>query len=603
MEQDQPARVLVAELARLQTKFAERDMRMRRIALCRTPGGIRQVAPEMFPDDESSYSEAMVANTVDIAARDLSEVSGKLPSIDCHSAVATSDRRRAFAEKRTQIANGYVHWSDLAVQMVSAADRYHSYGFLPGRVRLDFKRKRPVIELMDPRGCYYVTDTWGACVRFYRVQTLSGDDAVAQFPELENDINHAGRSQQVELVQFIDRQRIGLFTTIGSGRVLRLAANPLGQTMVHIFKRPGLLDEEIGQFDDVIPVQVAKARLATLQLEAAEKSVQAPMAMPSDVLDFELGPESVLKSATPEKIRRVDLPLSPGIFAQASQLDDELRRGARHPDPRTGNTDASIVTGRGVDALMGGFDTQIQTFHEVARHGLGKLIAWCFAADEKLWPSVEKETEGALSGTPYKIRYRPDRDIKGDHTVVVTYGLLAGLSPNQALVFVLQALGAGLVSKDYGRRQMPFGLDAAAEEARIEIETLRSALQQGMAGLGAALPAMATQGQDPSDVIARLATVLEQLQRGKSIEEATSVAFPLPQPEPQPDPAADPAAQGMPGGTPPGMDPLGMMQGVAPGQAHMGPGGRPDVMSLLANVGSRGQGNLDAGVIRRLPAK
>ena len=78
-----------------------------------------------------------------------------------------------------------------------------------------------------------------------------------------------------------------------------------------------------------------------------------------------------------------------------------------------------------------------------------------------------------------------------------------------------------------------------------------------------------------------------------------------------PAPAANAPAtvspEGMPGeaaaggaeSLPMGMSETGRMQGVAPGQ--LAPGGRPDVQSLLASLGARGEANLQATVARRLP--
>ena len=65
---------------------------------------------------------------------------------------------------------------------------------------------------------------------------------------------------------------------------------------------------------------------------------------------------------------------------------------------------------------------------------------------------------------------------------------------------------------------------------------------------------------------------------------------------------------GAPGEAPPGGADLegineatGLLRGVAPGQAGMGAGGRPDLQMLMANLGADGNPNLTAGVSRRLP--
>jgi len=41
------------------------------------------------------------------------------------------------------------------------------------------------------------------------------------------------------------------------------------------------------------------------------------------------------------------------------------------------------------------------------------------------------------------------------------------------------------------------------------------------------------------------------------------------------------------------------MQGVAPGQQGMAPGGRPALQTLLAGLSSSGAANLSAGILRR----
>jgi hypothetical protein len=52
--------------------------------------------------------------------------------------------------------------------------------------------------------------------------------------------------------------------------------------------RSSLDGEARGQFDDVLSVQLARARFAILQIQAAEKSIQAPIAIPQDVQELPL---------------------------------------------------------------------------------------------------------------------------------------------------------------------------------------------------------------------------------------------------------------------------------------------------------------------------
>jgi hypothetical protein len=378
--------------------------------------------------------------------------------------------------------------------------------------------------------------------------------------------------------------------------------------MVRVVQRPSLDSQSRGQFDDVLAIQVAKARYALLSLEAATKAVQAPIVVPRDVSDLALGPDAVIQTERPQDVRRVSIEIPGGTFAQQQVLEGELRLGSRYPESRTGNIDASIITGRGVQALMGGFDTQIKTAHAMFARAFVELLSLALKVDEKIFGNVEKNLRGTRNGTPYNIKYKPIRDIDGDYTVDVQYGLMAGLDPNRALVFGLQARGDKLISRDFLRRQMPFSFNATQEEEKVDTEELRDAMKQAIASYAQAIPALASQGQDPSDILYKLSSVINARQKGTSIEVAVSDAFKPQNPPPgamTPE-GVSPDMLGQAGAVPPGEGQLpeglsatGRMTGVAPGQ--IAPGGRPDVQSLLASLTARGEPNLQASLIRRVP--
>lgn len=292
---------------------------------------------------------------------------------------------------------------------------------------------------------------------------------------------------------------------------------------------------------------------------------------------------------------------------EQAQLDSELRAGSRYPEARQGEVGGSTVTGKGVQALMSGFDTQIRTGQAMFALTFQRLIELCFKVDEILWPNVEKKIRGNQNGTPYQITYTPAKDIAHDTSVDVQYGLMAGLDPNRALVFGLQARGDKLISRDFLRSQMPFSLDPAEEEQKIDVEDMRDALKQAVAGYAQAIPALASQGQDISQILSRMADVIAGRQQGKPIEALIAEAFAPPEPPPGVE-SPDGGAAGAPGqappggeGLPPGMGSDGLMEGVAAGQAGMGPGGRPDVQNLLAGLTGRGDAALSANVQRRTP--
>jgi hypothetical protein len=314
-----------------------------------------------------------------------------------------------------------------------------------------------------------------------------------------------------------------------------------------------------------------------LQIQAAEKSIQAPIAIPQDVQELALGPDAIMRSANPQGIRRVPLELPAGVFTESGVLERELRMGARYPESRSGQLDASVVTGRGVQALQAGFDTQIKAAQAQFARVFAELVSICFEADEKLFGNKVKEIRGIDDGTPYTMKYVPSRAINGDYTVDVRYGIMSGLDPNRAVIALLQMRSDKLVSRDYVRREIPVEINVTQEEQKVDIEEMRDALRVAVAQYAQAIPALAAQGQDPSQIISRIAEVIQGRQKGMQIENIVEKAFMLePQPQATPLPQMPVAGAAPAPASQPTPDQSG---GAAPAP------GRPDIASLLASIG------------------
>jgi hypothetical protein len=560
-------------------------------------GQMGYVFPEMFPED-GPFTRPIVANMIDVAARDLAEVIAPLPSFNCSSSTSVSDRARQFAEKRTRIAGNYVIYSNTQRQMFTASDRYVSYGFVPAIVEIDWDEYMPRIKWLDCTGVYTLKDKRDKVKVLFQTIWYQVDELIAKFPELAKAIEkYAGpQSTRLEVVRYHDKDWDIMFLPGQSGFELMRTVNPVGVCLAVEVKRPGLGDEARGQFDDVLAVQVAKARFALLGLEAAQKAVQAPIALPQDVQELAMGADSVLRSSQPEKIRRIGLEVPSSTFAEQGLLDQELRQGSRYPEVRGGNTDASIVTGRGVQALMGGFDTQVRTAHAMFAEAFTDLIKLCFLVEDTCWPQVKKTVRGNDNGTPFEISYTPEKDINGDHSVDVQYGLMAGLDPNRALVFGLQARGDRLISQDWLRRQLPFSLNATEEEQKLDVEDLRQTLRQAVNVYAQSIPMLAQNGQDPSEVLGKIALIIEGRLRNKPIEELVVSAFAPPK---MPDVGVDNTVEANTPSEAPGMVPptSGLPQGMPPAPA----GAPPDMATLLAGLSSNGNANLSANISRRGP--
>jgi hypothetical protein len=587
---------VAARVTSLRYRNSERDARNLDVLAVRK-GQISQVYPDFFPDGVDAN---VVANFIDVVARDLSEVMAPLPAVNCSAANSVSDRARQFADKRTRIASNYFSHSDLSVQMYSGADWYITYGFVPFIIELDEEAKLPRIRIENPIGSYPEFDRYGRCVAFAKRYLMTLGELVTQFPEFERELlGGQGYKQdlnnEVELIRYYDKDQSIIYLPTKQDLILSKVKNPLGKMMVIVARKPSVDGELRGQFDDVLGIQLLRNRFALLAMEAAEKSVQAPIVLPQDVQELQLGGDAVIRTANPAGVRRVELTLPQGAFTEQTLLNQELRVGTRYPESRTGNIDASIVTGQGVQALMGAFDTQVKSAQAIFAAALRDVISLCFEVDEVIYPE-EKTIRGVDSGSPYEIEYKPSKDIKNDYSADVRYGMLAGLNPAQGLIFMLQALGGKLISRDMAMRELPFTVNVTQELEKIEIEDMRAALLGSLTAYTQAIPQMATQGQDASEVVRKIAAVIKARQKGQALEDAIEATFaPQQQVPPAGAPQAveqmSPAPEGVPAGG--AIAPEGAPEIAPPEQAP------PDIMSILSSLTGGGEANASVRTVAR----
>lgn len=571
---------IFARVESLKDRARERDARHKDVMMVRQ-GNISSVYPDFFPE---GIDANVVANFVDIVGRDLADIMAPLPAVNCSVVSQAKDRARKFADNRTRIAANYFVHSDLQVQMYTGADWYNTFGFVPFIIELDIEAKMPRIRVESPVGAYPEFDRYGRCVAFAKRYSMSMAELISQFPEHEQQLlGRDGYDQdlnnKVDIVRYYDKDQSIIYVPMRQNLVISRAKNPIGKMMVVVAKRPTIDGDMRGQFDDVLGIQLLRNRFALLAMEAAEKAVQAPLVVPDDVNEFQFGGDGILRTKNPGGVRRVELPISQSVFQEQAVLQQELRTGTRYPESRTGNIDASIITGQGVQALMGGFDTQIKSAQAIFATALKNVISLCFEVDEKLFDEV-KAIRGIESGSPYAIEYKPSKDIKGDFSADVRYGMLAGLNPAQGLIFMLQALGGKLISKDLAQRELPFGVNVTQEQEKIEVEEMRSALVASLNASAQAIPQLVAQGGDPTTIVTKLAEVIRLRQRGTQIEDAINDVF---APELPPAGAAPSQVE---------------QQSPAPAVAPAG-GAPASLQSLLSSLSMGGAANASARTVNR----
>lgn len=600
-------KAVAVKVATLRTRNQARDDRMRTIRLVRA-GDVDELMPGFFSDE---WPKPIVANFIDVAAQDLAAVLAPLPSLSCASGNMQSDVDRRRAEKKNKIGHDYWQQARLATQMFVGADRWNSYGFLPFYIEADFDRGLPIIQVEDPWGSYYENDRWGRTTMLARCWREHVGVLAARWPEYAHILRRdsAGRpaadDTQIECVRYCDDDQTILYVPDRNDLVLTQYANPIDRCPAVVIERPRLDDKARGAWDQVVWIQLAQHRLGMLAMDAAQNAVMAPLALPKDAQQLSVGPNSVIRTDNPQGVRRVPLEIPQSAFAWSEQLQEQLHLGAGYPNARLGQPQGSVVTGRGVEALMGGFDTQIKRFQEIARFGLSTVTSIAFEMDVALFGGTQRTINGSQHGESYQVKMTPKADIGENYACDVTYGFTSGLSPNQATVLLLQLRGDSLISRNTVREQMPFDIDLDGEQRQVDIQEAEDALKQGLFAFAQALGPMAQAGMDPSVPIRALAGVIDARRKGTPLAEAVATAFAPPEAPPEAA-AAPPGAPGAPGpggpGGLPGVGETGLPAGVAPGQAGMAPGGLPTVQDIIAGVRPNGTAAMSSSVRRRLPA-
>lgn len=597
---DPTIRQIISNIDIARKKAAGRREKMYQVKALRE-GRWDEVQLGMFP---AEIPEPMVANFIDVAARSAAEAIAPLPSFTCANPNMNTDAARKSADKRTKIVNSYVTHSRLGTQNIGAADHLESYGFTAYCVEPDFDERTPCVYVESAFDAYYALNRKGETVWFAKCFRRSIDELIWEYGEYATVLGELKqrRQEEVELVRYYDKHYdYVLIPQIGV--ILHQVKNPINRCRVVVVERPHTGEVSRGAFDDLVWVQLARAKMALYTMRIAEEVANAPLALPLDTQEVQIGPNAQIRTDQPQNVRRVDLSVPKEPFMELQSMADELRIGSRHPEGRDGNMDASIITGKGVQALMAGYDSRIKTLQGRIASGMTDVAAICFELDEALWPNIEKSIRGLEDGAPFEVKYRPSRDIAGDYSCSVSYGLTAGLDPNRSLVFLLQALTSGVISVDTVQRQMPFELDVVGEQKRINVEQIRNSLLASIAALPQAIPAMAMQGGDPTELVQKVNKVIVKLQKGASIEDAVEAAFPPPPPQPQPSPEEMAASGGQAG---PEQNPLAALMGAAGGGAggpqqtgSMGPA--EQLIQSVAGTGPTGNPNLSMSTRTQRP--
>jgi hypothetical protein len=171
-------------------------------------------------------------------------------------------------------------------------------------------------------------------------------------------------------------------------------------------------------------------------------------------------------------------------------------------------------------------------------------------------------------------------------------------------MMLLQFQNGDLLSKESVQKKLPWDIDVDMENRQIHVQRLNDSILAGVAAYSQSLGVLLQQGMPADQVFTPIVKLIKARERGQALAEAALEAFTPPEepaaqaPAPEMPPGAEGGMPGMPlGGN---LRPSGLLQGVAPGQAGMPPGGLPTIMNTAAGLrGDQASPQMSTTTLRR----
>ena len=369
-----------------------------------------------------------------------------------------NDKAETDAQKRRRAFVSFVADSDLEANQVEWIMDWLMHGAMFGMPwSLPEDPAHPFLIHLDPRFVYPVShDSRGVLSSALSIRSRTVADLRADYPDNPALSRIIGRWQEmgnpqtlnrdVEELWYYDKEVWGVALVdaskdqMGAFRyVSPLSIAPQGGVMTEWLIPPTehKLDEcpiverkkktgdaqYRGALDAMIP-QLKQAHNLTAQLLLdVTRNIFAPMVATGIANLEEIGPDAILEddgTAT----AKIEYP-RPGVNFEALQHVASQMVAARNvgafPQQRSGDFGASIASAKGVNAVMGQYNTQqgwaqrdLAGFYQAA---LGRLANY----DEKWCGGERKEIAGQDEGEKYTDKYDPAKFWQGDYRVFVGF--------------------------------------------------------------------------------------------------------------------------------------------------------------------------------------
>jgi hypothetical protein len=484
-----------------------------------------------FSDKEEPAVANMVLTGIDQHAGRIASVVPQVWFPPTRPGFENSEQKAA---RRREVVLGWWDDNKMPAMMRQRARYLVAYGQAPVIMRPNFDTGCPEWRVRNPLACYPAAEL---------AEPLVPSDMIAAFnktwgwvrrmyPEVamrQNNMMDADDSDQVVLLEYADAESYRLiyagidptwepgFHTVqwdanswSDGFAMDMVPpieNLTRQPLAVVPSRTNL-DRMQGQFDQMLGMYSAQARLTALEITAVERDIfpdQYLVSRPNETAVFVHGPHegrtgevNVVKGGEPTILKN-----PPGY--QTTPMIDRLERGQRItgavPAEFGGESTSNIRTGRRGDSVLSAvIDFPILEAQEAFaagleqedRIGINISRSW-FGGRRVTYHFTEKGQTRTGSYTAEDVFNETDHH-------KITYPV-AGADLNALVVGLGQRIGLGTVSKQTAAELDPLVGDPEREKDRITAEALELAMLS-------AIQTAAAEGTMPPDVVARVSELV-----------------------------------------------------------------------------------------------
>src|SRR5210317_229339 len=407
-------------------------------------GGEQGLAALLGPALNNMDSELLPAPNLLVSALDrLAQKIGRAPALDVHITNARdSVRNQGKKEKIERILSSYDSMQKLELQLPQVSRWLPGYGFAVWVITTKTDPQGnvyPTAELRDPYSTF--PGYQGAnqmAEELVSIRKVPGEYLVEMYPELKGWFNDQGRKTN-EPYNFVS----GLYTNPGqdgswenqneSGEVIVEYINPEGTYIVHVASKtivdfvpnplksgPAFVcvkrysfDQIQGQFDQVIGLMAAMAKINIMSIIAMEDAVFTETNIVGEIESgqYRKGRNAINYLTPGSQIVKPVTNLPYQLFEAVGRLERQLRVVAGYPVQDDAISPNSFVTGRGLEELESGVGAMVTEYHTILEYALQEIDSKRLELDEVLFGNKRKPLTGTYKGASFSENYTPSTDI------------------------------------------------------------------------------------------------------------------------------------------------------------------------------------------------